>query len=95
MIPFDIQKFSVKIAGNRDPRAPTTHPQAHGVSLEAPMSADEHATRWDEAQAWCRQNVRHDQGHLWSRCRERDGSFVFSFSDLSTGTLFAFAFRGL
>lgn len=77
-----------------DPQAPTDDSQEHQVRL-LPIECDEqlHA-RWQAPQAWCRQNVQHQQGHQWSRRMDRDPDQpVFSFSDEATGMLFALRFR--
>lgn len=77
-----------------DPHAPTEEPQQHLVRLPPITSADQLRVRWQEAQAWCRENVQHQQGHQWSRRMDRDsGQPVFSFSDKSTGMMFALLFR--
>jgi hypothetical protein len=93
--PFDLKKFRHRISQiPRDPSAPTDQELEHSVRL-LPISSDsdQHA-RWMEPQAWCRLNVQHQLGHEWSRRMDREsGRPVFSFSDLSTGVMFALKFR--
>lgn len=93
--PFDLNKLKARIAAlPRDPRAPTSNPQQHEVKLLPVTTDNELHARWQEAQDWCRQNVQHHQGHEWSRRMDRDsGRPVFSFSDVSTGVMFALLFR--
>ena len=93
--PFDINKFKARITAlPHDPRSPSGQTQNHVVKLLPISSDDELHTRWQEPQDWCCQNVQHQQGHRWSRRMDRDsGRPVFSFSDVSTGVLFALKFR--
>lgn len=93
--PFDLNKFRNRIAQiPRDPCAPTIHEQEHAVRLRPVASDVDQYARWTKPQEWCRQNVQHQHGHEWSRRMDRASEQpVFSFSDLSTGVMFAFLFR--
>ena len=93
--PFDLAKCRARAAVLlHDPQAPTDEPQQHQVRLPPIECADKLHGRWQEPQAWCRQNVQHQQGHRWSRRMERgSGQPMFSFSDEATGVLFALRFR--
>lgn len=93
--PFNLNMFKARIAAlPRDPRAPTNDSQQHEVKLLPVTSDNELHARWHEAQDWCRENVQHQKGHEWSRRMDRNsGRPVFSFSDVSTGVMFALKFR--
>ena len=93
--PFDLAKLRARAAVLlHDPQAPTDDPQQHLVRLLPIECSDQLHARWDSAQAWCRQNVQHQQGHQWSRRMDRKSDQpVFSFSDEATGILFALRFR--
>lgn len=93
--PFDLAKLRARAAVLlHDPRAPTDKPQQHQVRLLPIDSDDQLQARWQAPHAWCRQNVQHQRGHRWSRRMDRDSERpVFSFSDESTGMLFALLFR--
>jgi len=93
--PFDLNKFKAKVtAALHDPRGPVDAEQPHIVTLPLPRTEDELHARWQEPQDWCRGHVDHQQGHKWSRRRDRDtGALVYSFNDVPTGVLFALTFR--
>ena len=92
--PFDLAKLRARAGVLRDPQAPTDVSQQHQVRLLPIDSDDQLHARWQAPQAWCRQNVQHQQGHQWSRRMDRDSDQpVFSFSDEATGMLFALRFR--
>lgn len=93
--PFDLAKLRAQVAVLlHDPCAPTDEPQQHLVRLPRIECGDHLHARWQTPQAWCRQNVQHQQGHRWNRRMDRDSDqAVFSFSDEATGVLFALRFR--
>lgn len=93
--PFDLAKLRGRAAVLlHDPQAPANNPQQHQVKL-LPIECDDHLhARWQVPQAWCRQNVQHQQGHRWSHRMDRDSDQpVFSFSDEATGMMFVLLFR--
>lgn len=93
--PFDLAKLRAQAAVLlHDPQAPTDDPQQHLVRLLPIECSDQLHARWQAPQAWCRQNVQHQQEHRWSRRIDRDSNQpVFSFSDKATGMMFALLFR--
>lgn len=93
--PFDLAKRRARAAVLlHDPQAPRDDPQQHQVWLLAINSDGQQGTRWQAPQAWCRENVQHQQGHQWSRRMDRDSDQpVFSFSDEATGMMFVLLFR--
>ena len=93
--PFDTQKFIAQLQATRDLRAPADKAQQHVVTLPEPTTEVEQFQRWDEPQEWCFHNVHHAQGDRWSRRRDRNGDFVFSFSSEPTAVFFAMRFKGL
>jgi hypothetical protein len=84
-------------ARSHDPYAPVDYELAHRVTLPAPSSDGEAFILWDFAQGWCRKRMEENGGgEIWSRHRDRDtGTVMFTFSNLSTATMFALTFRGL
>ena len=92
-VPLDLTRFR-SLKPKRDPRAPDASQQQHVVCLAAPQTEDEQFERWDRPDAWCRQNVPHQAGELWSRCRDpRTRDLLFSFSDQGRAALFALFFK--
>lgn len=93
--PFNLAKLRARAAVLlHDPQAPTDDPQQHQVRLPPIEYSDQLHARWQAPQAWCRENVQHQQGHQWSRRMDRETDQpVFSFSDEATGMLFALLFR--
>jgi hypothetical protein len=77
-----------------DPYGPADFPQEHWVTLPAPTTYAEELDLWDDPQDWCRRMME-DQGggEKWSRHRDREtGTLLFTFTSLSTATLFRLNF---
>lgn len=79
-----------------DPVDTVPGPCDHVRLREITTAADQQA-RWDDADAWCRENVDHAAGHVWSRRVDRGPQHdkmvpVFSFSDPVTAFWFKMRF---
>lgn len=95
MRPFNIDKLRAIIsAQSRDPRAPVSERQTHTVGLPPITNHDEFQDRWVEAQDWCREQVDHANGHVWSRRKDPATEHLeYSFSHDLTAVAFKLRFR--
>ncbi len=95
MTKIDTATMFARIAAHlpHDPYGPVDYPLQHRVTLPAPSSEDEAAVLWDRPQDWCRAQMKGGGGEKWSRHRDREtGTLLFTFTSLSTATLFRLNF---
>ncbi len=95
MTKIDTAAMFARIAANlpHDPYGPVDHPLQHRVTLPTPSTYVEELNLWDDARAWCREQMEKRGGEKWSRHRDRpSGTFLFTFTPLSTAIHFKLKF---